>query len=281
MNNISKYLPDDFDNTAKVAVLAGKGVYPYLTVEKLRKANIQVRLIAFEDETEQELINSFKKEDVETINVGQLGKLLKTLKKFDIKYAIMAGQITPKKLFKGLKLDLKAMLVMATLKRKNAESIFGAIADQLAKIDIEMLDARSFLDDCIAERGFIVGNKWAISDDYLKHSMSIAREIARLDIGQSCITSRGSVLAVEAWEGTDKMIERAGTFEAKDMLFAKTVKPNQDYRFDVPVIGERTIRKLASSGVEKVAVEAGNVIILEKAKVLKLANENNIKIFGV
>ena len=157
----------------------------------------------------------------------------------------------------------------------------GKTPNDFAKIDIEMLDARSFLDDCIAERGFIVGNKWAISDDYLKHSMSIAREIARLDIGQSCITSRGSVLAVEAWEGTDKMIERAGTFEAKDMLFAKTVKPNQDYRFDVPVIGERTIRKLASSGVENVAVEAGNVIILEKAKVLKLANENNIKIFGV
>jgi DUF1009 family protein len=144
-----------------------------------------------------------------------------------------------------------------------------------------MLDARSFLDEYIAPQGLLTGDKWRISDYYLNHAMTIARESARLDIGQGCITSRGSVLAVEAWEGTDKMIERVADFEARDMLFAKTVKPNQDYRFDVPVIGERTIRKLVASGVENVAVEADNVIILEKDKVLKLANENNIKIFGV
>ena len=111
--------------------------------------------------------------------------------------------------------------------------------------------------------------------------MHIAREMARLDVGQACVTSRGSVLAVEAWEGTDKMIERAGTFEARDAVFAKTVKPNQDYRFDVPVIGERTIRKLAAANVRNVAVESGKVILLEKDKIIALAKENDIKIFGV
>ncbi len=281
MNKISVFLPEDFDKTAKIAVLAGKGVYPEILVEKLREAGIEICLIAFEGETSPELIAKFDKRDVETINVGQLGKLLKAMKTHSARYAMMAGQITPKKLFKGLKLDLKAMLVMATLKRKNAESIFGAIADQLKKVGVDMLDARSFLDDCIAPKGFFAGKKWAISEEYLNHAMTIAREMARLDVGQSCVVARGSVLAVEAWEGTDKMIERAGSFEAKDSLFAKTVKPRQDYRFDVPVIGERTVRKLVAAGINNVAVEAGSVIILEKEKVLRLAEENDIKIFGV
>ncbi len=281
MNSLSTFLPENFDKTAKIAVLAGKGVYPEILIEKLRAANIETCLIAFEDETSQDLIAKFDSKDVDTINVGQLGKLLKAMKHHNARYAMMAGQITPKKLFKGLKLDLKAMLVMAKLKRKNAESIFGAIAEQLQNIGVEMLDARSFLDDCIAPKGFFSGRKWSISEEYLNHAMTIAREMARLDVGQSCVCARGSVLAVEAWEGTDKMIERAGTFEAKDALFAKTVKPYQDYRFDVPVIGERTIRKLASAGIKNVAVEAGSVIILEKEKVLRLAEENDIKIFGV
>ncbi len=278
---LSQFIPQDFDTTAKIAILAGKGVYPQLVIEQLEKLQIKTILIAFEDETSPELVARFSAEDVETVNVGQLGKLLKALKKHDVKYAIMAGQITPKKLFKGLKLDLKAMLVMATLKRKNAETIFGAIANELSKIGVDMLDARSFLDDSIAPKGFFSGKKWKISDDSLQHGMTIAREMARLDVGQGCVVARGSVLAVEAWEGTDQMLERAGQFDAKDALFAKTVKPNQDYRFDVPVIGERTIRKLAKANIKNVAVEAGKVIILEKEKVRTLAEENDIKIFGV
>ena len=278
---ISQFLPTDFDATAKIAILAGKGVYPQLVVDELVKLQIKTTLIAFEDETSPDLISQFSSDNVETINVGQLGKLLKSLKKHNVKYAIMAGQITPKKLFKGLKLDLKAMLVMATLKRKNAETIFGAIANELSKIGVNMLDARSFLDESIAPKGFFTGKKWSVSDDYLQHGMTIAREMARLDVGQGCVVARGSVLAVEAWEGTDQMIERAGQFDAKDALFAKTVKPNQDYRFDVPVIGERTIRKLAKANIKNVAIEAGKVIILEKDKVRTLAEENDIKIFGV
>ena len=193
----------------------------------------------------------------------------------------MAGQITPKKLFKGMKPDLKALLTLAKLPRRNAETIFGAIAKEMGKIGVEMLDARSFLDDSIAPKGFFCGNSWNLREDSVVHAMNIAREIARLDIGQSCVTSRGTVIAVEAFEGTDKMIERAGTFEAKDMIFAKTVKPRQDYRFDVPVIGERTIRKLAAANIKNVVLEAGRVIILEKEKVRKSALESGVKIFGL
>ena len=279
---ISKFLPTDFDKSAKIAILAGKGAYPSLLKDRLDAAGIPNALMAFEGETAPELWERFDDSQRACANVGQLGHLLKNLKKVGARYAIMAGQITPKKLFKGMKPDLKAILVLATLKRKNAETIFGAIADQLQKIGIDMLDARAFLDDSLAPKGFFCGaNMKNILPEHIEHAMHIARECARLDIGQGCVVSRGTVLAVEAFEGTDAMLERAATFGAKDCIFAKTVKPNQDYRFDVPVIGERTMRKLAAADIKNVVVEADKVIVLEKDKVKKLAEENGIRILGI
>ena len=279
---ISKFLPTDFDKSAKIAILAGKGAYPSLLKDRLDAAGIPNALMAFEGETAPELWERFDDSQRACANVGQLGHLLKNLKKVGARYAIMAGQITPKKLFKGMKPDLKAILVLATLKRKNAETIFGAIADQLQKIGIDMLDARAFLGDSLAPKGFFCGaNMKNILPEHIEHAMHIARECARLDIGQGCVVSRGTVLAVEAFEGTDAMLERAATFGAKDCIFAKTVKPNQDYRFDVPVIGERTMRKLAAADIKNVVVEADKVIVLEKDKVKKLAEENGIRILGI
>ncbi len=279
---ISKFLPTDFDKSAKIAILAGKGAYPSLVKDRLDAAGIPNALMAFEGETAPELWERFDDSQRACANVGQLGHLLKNLKKVGARYAIMAGQITPKKLFKGMKPDLKAILVLATLKRKNAETIFGAIADQLQKIGVDMLDARAFLDDSLAPKGFFCGaNMKNILPEHIEHAMHIARECARLDIGQGCVVSRGTVLAVEAFEGTDAMLERAATFGAKDCIFAKTVKPNQDYRFDVPVIGERTMRKLAAADIKNVVVEADKVIVLEKDKVKKLAEENGIRILGI
>ena len=279
---ISKFLPTDFDKSAKIAILAGKGAYPSLLKDRLDAAGIPNALMAFEGGTAPELWERFDDSQRACANVGQLGHLLKNLKKVGARYAIMAGQITPKKLFKGMKPDLKAILVLATLKRKNAETIFGAIADQLQKIGVDMLDARSFLDDSLAPKGFFCGaNMKNILPEHIEHAMHIARECARLDIGQGCVVSRGTVLAVEAFEGTDAMLERAATFGAKDCIFAKTVKPNQDYRFDVPVIGERTMRKLAAADIKNVVVEADKVIVLEKDKVKKLAEENGIRILGI
>lgn len=279
---ISKFLPTDFDKSAKIAILAGKGAYPSLLKDRLDAAGIPNALMAFEGETAPELWERFDDSQRACANVGQLGHLLKNLKKVGARYAIMAGQITPQKLFKGMKPDLKAILVLATLKRKNAETIFGAIADQLQKIGVDMLDARAFLDDSLAPKGFFCGaNMKNILPEHIEHAMHIARECARLDIGQGCVVSRGTLLAVEAFEGTDAMLERAATFGAKDCIFAKTVKPNQDYRFDVPVIGERTMRKLAAADIKNVVVEADKVIVLEKDKVKKLAEENGIRILGI
>jgi len=281
MHDLSKFLPDGYDPSAKVALLAGKGAYPSIVKDRLDALGIPNALMAFEGETEPDLWSRFPEHERACANVGQLGHLLKNLQKVGARYAIMAGQITPKKLFKGMKPDLKAILILATLKRKNAETIFGAIAEQMDKIGVEMLDARSFLDGSLAPLGSFSGGKLGALREHVEHAMHIARECARLDIGQSCVVSRGTVLAVEGFEGTDAMIERAGAFGAKDCVFAKTVKPAQDYRFDVPVVGERTVRKLAAANIKNAVVEAGKVIILQKDLVKKLAEENGVKIFGI
>ncbi len=279
--SFSKFLPADFDSLSPIMLIAGRGIYPVMVAEKIRSLGLNLKLIAFEDETREDLFASFAPENKVKINVGQLGKFVKSAKNFGAKYAIMAGQITPKKLFKGLKPDLKAMIILAKLKEKNAETIFGAVGEELANVGCTLLDARAFLDDCLAPKGFFSGKAWSVLPEHLEHGLKIARECASLDIGQGCVVARGSVVAVEAFEGTDKMLVRAGEFHAKDALFVKTVKRRQDYRFDVPVIGERTILKLAEAQILNVALESEKVIILEPKKVKAMAEERGIKIFGV
>lgn len=276
---ISSFLPVKFDKTRPVAIIAGQGIYPLLIYERLQKLKIPARLVAFEGETSRELLTMVPKIYQETIKVGQLGHLLKALKKMEVTSALMAGQITPKRLFKGLKLDLKATIVLGRLKTRNAETIFGAIAKEIEKMGVQMLDARAFIEDQLAEDNVMVG-KLKISDDYINHAIDVAKKIAQLDIGQGVVARKGTILAVEGFEGTDSMLRRAGEFEASEAFFIKTVKWNQDYRFDVPVFGLKTLEVMAESGIFVAGLEAGKTIILEKAKVLKEAKQHKITLFG-
>jgi DUF1009 family protein len=213
--------------------------------------------------------------------VGQVGKLLKELKKFDARYAVMAGQVTPGKLFKGLHPDLKAIRMLAGLDRKNAETIFGAIGDEIEKIDVHLLDARVFMDEDLASEGVMVKGKEKIDPEHLAHGIEIARENARLDVGQGVVVSRGTVLAVEAFEGTNAMLERAGKFGAKNCLFVKLGKPRQDTRFDVPVFGLQTLKALSEVNINNVALESGSVLLLDKDEVMKKAKKLRIGISGI
>jgi len=214
------------------------------------------------------------------IKVGQLGKMLKSLKEMGAGYAIMAGQITPRRLFKGLHPDLKAARILFSLKRRNAETIFGAIASEIEELGVGMLDARSFLDDHMASAGCMTGRNFPIDKEYVDHGVHIARECARLDIGQGCVVRKGTVLAVEGFEGTDEMIKRAGSFKADGALFVKTVKSNQDYRFDVPCFGLRTLESMREVGVQAAALETGKVIMLDKAAVIAQARSWGISLLG-
>ena len=276
---LSAYLPKDFDPKRPVALIAGRGRYPVITAAAIRAASVPLRLIAMDDETEPALIASFPEQDRITLNVGQVGKMLDTLKDFGAGYALMAGQVKPKKLFHGLVPDLKAASILFSLKRRNAETIFGAIAAEIEKLGVTLLDARAFIDDHLAAVGTMTG-RLAIDDEYIQHGIHIAREIARLDIGQGCVVRKGTVLAVEAFEGTDEMLRRAGNFKTDETLFVKTVKTQQDFRFDVPVFGLRTLETMRAAGLGAAALEAGKVIVLDKPAVLAQARTWGITLHG-
>ncbi len=276
----SAFLPPNFDPKRPIALIAGRGSYPVITAAAIRAAGVPVRLIAMDDETEAGLIASFAANERVSINVGQIGKMLDTLKDFGAGYALMAGQVKPKKLFHGLTPDLKAASILFSLKRRNAETIFGAIATEIEKLGVTLLDARAFIDDQLAAPGNMAGPKLPTDREYLDHGIHIAREMARLDIGQGCVVRKGTVLAVEAFEGTDDMLRRAGAFKTDETLFVKTVKARQDFRFDVPVFGLRTLQTMQEAGIAAAALEAGKVIILEKPAVLKQAKALGIALHG-
>ena len=279
MRPASKFLPDDFDSQP-IGLIAGKGLYPILMAERIRAAGIPLRLISFLGETEQNLVNSTPDSDHLQIKVGQLGKLLKSLNHLGCKYAVMAGQITPKRLFNGLKPDLKALAILNNLKIKNAETIFGAITAEIEATGIEMLDARILLDDQLASEGLMTRGKIKVSKEFIEHGIKVAKGITELDIGQGAVVRKGTVLAVEAYEGTDPMLKRAGSFKTDGLIFVKTVKRKQDYRFDVPIFGVRTLEVMLESGIQTAALEVGRVIMLDKIKLLEKAAKLRIELIG-
>jgi DUF1009 family protein len=192
----------------------------------------------------------------------------------------MAGQVTPGRLFRDLHPDLKAARILLSLKRRNAETIFGAVAKEIEALGIRLLDARAFLDDHLATPGCMTGRTFPVEPDDVAHGVSLARECARLDIGQGCVVRKGTVLAVEAFEGTDEMLRRAGGFKTDGALFVKTVKARQDYRFDVPCFGLHTLAIMSEWGIRAAALEAGSVLLLDKPAVLARARALGLSLFG-
>ena len=277
---LSQYLPSDFDPAKPVGLIAGRGLYPKLVADEARAKGVEVRLIAFEGEATEELIDSFPSDHRVVINVGKVGGWLKALRDFDCAYTIAAGQVKPGKLFRGLKPDIKAASLLFKLKRKNAETIFGSIAEELAANGQTALDARCFIDDQMASLGWMTPQFNKIEETYLQHGIEIATEMARLDVGQGVVVRKGTVIAVEAFEGTDPMLKRAGDFDTDQLIFTKTVKHRQDYRFDVPVFGIRTLEIMRNSGIQAAALKAGSVIMLEKQTLLKQAEAAKIQILG-
>jgi DUF1009 family protein len=248
-----------------------------LLAEGARRAGVEkIIAAAFTGETDPALKQHVVL--IEWMRVGQLGRLLKFFRSQDIHHVIMAGQIAPTNLF-DLRPDLKALMLLGKLKQRNAESIFAAIANELAKIDIELLPATTFLEDSLAQPGLIAGPKLSPrQEDDVELGWNAAKEIARLDIGQTIVTKNGTILAVEALEGTNEAIKRGGTLAREGAVMVKVSKANQDMRFDVPVIGVETVRIAAESGVRVIAIEAGKTLLLERDAVIKSAERSNVSL---
>ena len=275
----SNYLPEHYDGRP-IGLIAGKGRYPELVAERILAAKLPLRIVSFADETSQDCIQKVPKHAHRQIKVGQLGKLLKSLRALDCDYALMAGQITPRRLFHGLHPDLKALAILNRLKIRNAETIFGAISEEIEAIGIHQLDARCFLDDQLAHPGLMTSGRLTAKMPNIEHGIRSARGIAELDIGQGVVVRKGTVIAVEAYEGTDPMLKRAGEFKTDGLIFVKTVKARQDYRFDVPVFGLRTLETMQAAGIQTAALQVGGVLIIDKVAVIQKANSANIELYG-
>jgi DUF1009 family protein len=260
-----------------LGIIAGNGVYPRLLADAARKAGVRkIVAAAFTGETDPALEQ--RVDVLEWMRVGQLSRLLKFFRVEEAHHAIMAGQIEPKNLF-DLRPDVKALMLLGKLKHRNAESIFAAVGDELTKIDVDLLPATTFLEDSLAPSGLVAGPKLSRQEqDDVALGWNIAKEISRLDIGQTVIVKNGTVLAVEALEGTNDAIKRGGALARGGAVMVKVAKPDQDMRFDVPVIGVETIRAAAEAKLRVIAVEAGKTLLLEHEAIVELASRAKMSI---
>jgi DUF1009 family protein len=262
-----------------LGIIAGNGRYPVLLAEAARARGVKRIVIAgFSGETAAEVETLA---DVYTkLRVGQLGGLCRFFEDQKISHAIMAGQIAPSNLF-DLWPDLKGAMVLARLKERNAESIFSAIADELKKSGVELLPATTFLEESLPEPGHVAGPKLSAAQlGDVALGFRIAKECSRLDIGQSVIVKKGTVVAVEAFEGTDAAMERGGRLGKGEVVLVKVSKPAQDFRFDVPVIGTRTLEQAQACGVKVVACEARRTLLLDRRQVEELAARWKISLYA-
>lgn len=263
----------------QLALIAGNGIYPLEVARAARTAGVQkIFAIAFEGETVATLAELV--DEICWLRVGQLSRMLASLRDSKISNAIMAGQIAPRNLF-DLHPDWRALLLLAKLKRRNAESIFCAIADELEKIGVKLVPATTFLEDSLVTRGLIAGPRLSRREKSdIDFGWEIAQKVAALDIGQTVIVKNGTVLAVEGFEGTNETIQRGGQLAGSGAIVIKVAKPHQDMRFDIPVVGPETISFAAEARIRVIALEAARTLLLEKESVLEKSEEAKISLFG-
>lgn len=263
-----------------LGLIAGNGLYPATMARAARRAGVgKLAAAAFTDETEPGLADLV--DAIEWLRVGQLGKMIKFFKREGVDRAVMVGQIAPKNLF-DLRPDLRTLKMLATVKERNAESLFTAIAGELEKDGIELLPATVFLEDLLPPPGHVCGP--ALKDRQVEDAefgFRIAKEVSRLDIGQTVVVKKGTVLAVEAFEGTNEALKRGGGLGKGEAMMVKVAKPKQDLRFDVPVVGPATVETAAEAGVNAIVIEAGMTLLLGKEEIERLCGEKGVSIFAM
>ena len=263
-----------------IGLIAGSGSYPGIFARAAKARGARLALAALKGDAPESL--PALADATEWIRVGQLGKLIRFFKKQGAREAVMAGRVTPGKLY-DLRPDLRVVKILARLKERNAETLFGAVADELEKEGIALLPATTFLDDFLPAPGHVCGPALSDADlEDLSFGFRVAKETSRLDIGQSVVVREGTVLAVEAFEGTNACIRRGGELaRGKNAKLAKVSKPGQDFRFDVPVVGPDTIRNCHQSGVTAVAVEAGRTLLLDQPEIERLCAKHRVSLHAL
>lgn len=265
------------DVPSSLGMIAGRGAYPLELAESARLQGVtRIEAVAFVGETGKKINELCDK--VVWIRVGELTPFLDAFKEFDTTRAVMAGQIRPSNLFLT-RIDKAMRELLASLPRKNADTIFSAIGNELEKIGVELIDAGQFMESRMPEAGVLTDRgpgdeEWAD----IRQGVELAKLTAHFKAGQSVAIKRGTVIAVEGFEGTDRMIKRAGKVGGPECTIVKVAQPEHDMRFDIPVVGLRTMRSMRKAKARCLAIEAGKAVLLEKDAVLAEAKRLGIVI---
>jgi DUF1009 family protein len=270
-------------SVARIGIIAGNGKFPFLALQGARDLGHEVTVIAIKEEAFPDLEASARKVDavLHWVSLGQLGKCIKLLKAAGVSQAVMAGQVRHVKIFSGIIPDLTLLSVLRRLKARNTDALISAVADVMKDEGIDLLDSTLFLAPLLATEG-VLGERMPDERERadIEFGYRMADAIAALDIGQTIAVKHKAVVAVEAMEGTDEVIGRAGHLAGPGVCVIKVAKPNQDMRFDVPVIGIATIQAMRVAGATALSIDAGKTLVLEGEHVLASANEASIAIVG-
>lgn len=263
-----------------IGIIAGATQFPVLVAREAKARGHRVVVAGIKGEADKELVDVA--DEFHSIGLGELGRLITIFKDAGVRRAIMAGKVQHKSIFASIKPDFKLIAVLMKLREKNTDAIIGAIADVLSDEGIQLMDSTSFLRSLIASEGAMTKAK-ASKDDMksVEYGIKVARELTRLDLGQTVVVKDGACVAVEAMEGTDETIRRAARLCGAGAIVVKIGKPAQDFRFDVPVCGLATIDVIAECRATVLAVEAGRTLLFDREKLIKKADGAGISVVGV
>ncbi|MBI5385380.1 MAG: UDP-2,3-diacylglucosamine diphosphatase LpxI [Verrucomicrobia bacterium] len=265
------------DSIKTLGLIAGSRSLPLEFARQAKSMGVErLVAVAFEGETDPSLAALV--DHIVWLRVGQLSKLIAAFADQGVKHCVMAGRIAPKNLY-DVRPDLRAMMMLLRLKEKNAHTIFGAIAEELKKDGVELIEATPWLKPLMPERGFQLGPKLSAEQESdVAFGFRIAKEVSRLEIGQTVVVKNGTVLAVEGFEGTDSCLARGAALAGGDggAVAVKVAKENHDMRFDIPCVGPQTLETGAAAGLAVFAFEAGRTLLLERDALQKLAETKRV-----
>jgi len=271
----------------RLGLIAGNGTFPFLLLDAARARGLEVIVAAIKEEAFPE-IEQRGAAAVHWLSLGELSKLIETFQQAGVRQAIMAGQVKHKQIFSSIRPDWRLAKLLLSLRTRNTDALLGAVAKVLADEGITLLDSTSFLEPLLAQAGVLTRRAPDEQErNNIAYGHAVARHLAQYDIGQTVVIAESACVAVEAMEGTDAAIERAGEIMRHESLGArstlsraltvvKIAKPGQDMRFDVPVVGVKTIEVMQNAGATCLAVDAGRCLLLDGEKIVAAADAANI-----
>src|SRR5580698_9195932 len=276
----------------KLGLIAGNGRFPFLLLDAARAEGLEVVVAAIKEETDPEIDRRAESDSsitVHWLSLGELSRLIETFKNAGVEKAVMAGQVKHKQIFSAIRPDWRLAKLLLNLRTRSTDALLGAVAKVLSDEGIELISSTTFLEPLLAEEGVLTSRAPDADESRdIEYGLGVAQALAAFDIGQTVVVAAQACVAVEAMEGTDATIDRAGLLMetldggastlARRLTVVKVAKPNQDMRFDVPVIGQSTVETMIRAGATCLSIEAGRTLLFDREALLKRASDFGITI---